>query len=137
MHHRRALAPVRRVSVLDSSFGAVGDNGDCRALSGRRGVGLDLGLRGSGGLALLSGVASDGRHARQALDPGLVLRPDLDAPRAAIGGLGMRGGCLGDQFAAFFLKSAWALRSASGCKGRVFCQDKSSLFSSFDMPFSL
>lgn len=48
MHHTRQPAPVRRVSALDSGFGEVGEDGDCRALSGRRGVGLGLGLQGSG-----------------------------------------------------------------------------------------
>ena len=65
-------------------------------------------------------------------DSGLVLQPDLDAL-----GLGMGGGCLSDQITEFFLKSAWALRSALGCTGRVFCQERSRLFSSLSMPFSL
>ena len=65
-------------------------------------------------------------------DPGLVLQPDLDAP-----GFGMGGGCLGDQAAEFFLKSAWARGSALGCTGRVFCQERSRLFSNLSMPFSL
>jgi len=65
-------------------------------------------------------------------DPGLVLQPDLDAL-----GFGVDRCGLGDQAAKFFLKSAWALRSALGCTGRVFCQEKSRLFNSFSMPFSL
>ena len=65
-------------------------------------------------------------------DPGLVLQPDLDAL-----GLRMSGGCLGNQIAEFFLKSAWARGSALGCTGRVFCQDRSRFFNSFSMPFSL
>ena len=65
-------------------------------------------------------------------DPGLVLQPDLDA----LGfGMGRRG--LGDQIAEFFLKPACARRSALGCTGRVFCQDRSRFFSSLSMPFSL
>jgi hypothetical protein len=67
MHHSRPPIPVRLVSGLESRFAELGDDGDCRALSGSRGVGLGLGLAGSGGLGLLSGVASGGGHARQAL----------------------------------------------------------------------
>ena len=55
MHHAHLLAPVRRFLALTSGFGEVRDNGDCRALSGWRGAGLGLGLRGSGGQGLLSG----------------------------------------------------------------------------------
>lgn len=65
-------------------------------------------------------------------DPGLVLQPDLDPL-----GLGMRGLRLGDQIAEFFLKSTWARRSTFGCAGRVFCQERSRLCSSFSIPFSL
>ena len=65
-------------------------------------------------------------------DPGFVLQPDLDALGFGMGRCG-----LGDQIAKFFLKSVWALRSALGWTGRVFCQDKSRLFNSLSMPFSL
>jgi hypothetical protein len=65
-------------------------------------------------------------------DPGLVEKPDLEAL-----GLGMVAGDLGDQTGEFFLKRTWALRSASGWIGRVFCQDRSRSWSSRSMPFSL
>ena len=52
---------------MDSRIAEIGDGGDCRALFGGRGMGLDLGWKGSGGLGLLSVVASGGRHAWQAL----------------------------------------------------------------------
>jgi len=66
MHQWSLRAPARRVSGLGSGFCEIGDDGDCRTLSLRRGLGLDLGLEGSGGLGLLSGMSSDGGHARQA-----------------------------------------------------------------------
>ena len=65
-------------------------------------------------------------------DPGLVLQPDLDALGFGMGRCG-----LGDQAAEFFLKSAWARGSDFGCTGLVFCQDKSRLCRSFNIPFSL
>ena len=65
-------------------------------------------------------------------DPGLVLEPDLEPL-----GLGMVAGDLGDQRRKFFLKRAWALRSASGGIGRAFCQDRPRSWSSRSMPFSL
>ena len=65
-------------------------------------------------------------------DPGFVQEPDLE-PR----GLGVVADDLGDQARKFFLKRAWALRSASGCTGRAFCQDRSRSCSSRSMPFSL
>ena len=65
-------------------------------------------------------------------DPGLVQEPDLEPL-----GLGVVTGDLGDQAREFFLKRAWALRSASGCTGRAFCQDRSRSWSSRSMPFSL
>lgn len=65
-------------------------------------------------------------------DSGLVLQPDLDPF-----GLGMRGLRLGNQIAEFFLNSTGARRSTFGCAGRVFCQERSRLCSSFSIPFSL
>ena len=65
-------------------------------------------------------------------DPGLVLQPDLDALGFGMGRCGR-----GDQVAKFFLKSAWARGSDFGCTGLVFCQDKSRLCRSFNIPFSL
>ena len=53
-------------------------------------------------------------------DPGLVLQPDFKAL-----GFDMGGGSFGDQIAAFMSTSAWARKSASGCTGRVFCEDRS------------
>jgi hypothetical protein len=64
-------------------------------------------------------------------DPGLVLEPDLEAR-----GVGMVAGDRGDQRREFFLKRAWAWRSASGWTGRVFCQDRPRSWSSRSMPFA-
>ena len=65
-------------------------------------------------------------------DPGFVEEPDLEL-------LGLRMGArnLGDQRREFFLKRAWAWRSASGWIGRAFCQERSSSWSSRSMPFSV
>ena len=65
-------------------------------------------------------------------DPGLVLEPDLEPF-----GVGMVAGDLGDQRRKFFLKRAWALRSASGWTGRAFCQDRPRSWSNRSMPFSV
>jgi hypothetical protein len=99
----------------------------------------DGGEQVDGGMALVFGAGRAGAFlvpapavAAGLADPGFVLQPDLDALGFGMGRCG-----LGDQIAEFFLKSAWALRSALGCTGRVFCQDKSRLFNSFSMPFSL
>ena len=65
-------------------------------------------------------------------DPRFVQEPDLEPL-----GLGMVAGQLGDQRREVFLKASWALRLASGCTGRAFCQDSSRSWSSRSMPFSL
>lgn len=65
-------------------------------------------------------------------DAGLVEEPDLEPL-----GLGVVAGDLGDQRREFFLKRAWALRSASGWIGRAFCHDRPRSWSSRSMPFSL
>ena len=65
-------------------------------------------------------------------DPGLVEEPDLEPL-----GLGVVAGDRGDQRREFFLKRAWALRSASGCIGRACCQDRSRSWSTRSMPFSV
>ena len=64
-------------------------------------------------------------------DPRLVQEPDLEAL-----GLGVVAGDRCDQLGEFFLKRAWALRSASGCTGRAFCHDRPRSWSSRSMPFS-
>jgi hypothetical protein len=63
---------------------------------------------------------------------GLVQEPDLEPL-----GLGMGGLDLGDQRRELFLNAAWALGSACGCTGRVFCHDRPSPCSRSSMPFSL
>ena len=97
-----------------------------------------------GGVALVFDAARAGAALKPSAaipaglaDPGFVLQPDLDAPGFLRGDFGMGRPGLGDQAAKFFLKSAWARRSDFGCTGRVFCQDKSRLFNSSSMPFSL
>ena len=65
-------------------------------------------------------------------DPGLIQEPELEPL-----GLGMGGGDLGDQRRELFLNAAWALGSACGCTGRVFCQERLSPCSRSSMPFSL
>jgi hypothetical protein len=91
------------------------------------GVALVFDSRGAGAALEPSSAVAAGLA-----DPGLVLQPDFDAL-----GLGMGRRGFGDQIAEFFLKSAWARGSALGCTGRVFCQERSRLFNSFSMPFSL
>jgi hypothetical protein len=64
--------------------------------------------------------------------PGLVEEPDLEPLRR-----GMIARDRGDQVREFFWKRAWALRSASGGIGRVFCQDRPRSWRSRSMPFAL
>ena len=78
--------------------------------------------------ALLVPAAAD---AAGLADPRLVQEPDLEAL-----GLGVVAGDRCDQLGEFFLKRAWALRSASGCTGRAFCHDRPRSWSSRSMPFS-
>ena len=65
-------------------------------------------------------------------DPGFIKKPHLETL-----GLRMAGGNLRDQCRELFLKAAWALGSACGCTGLVFCQDRPSPCSRSSMPFSL
>jgi hypothetical protein len=65
-------------------------------------------------------------------DPCLIEEPDLEPL-----GLRVLAGDLGDQRRKFFLKRAWALRSASGWIGRAFCHDRPRSWSSRSMPLSL
>ncbi len=62
-------------------------------------------------------------------DAGLVLAPELQL------GIGMAPGDLGQRRRkAPFLKRSCAATSACGCRGRVFCQDRSSALTSRSMP---
>ena len=65
-------------------------------------------------------------------DPSFVEEPDLEPL-----GTGMVAGDLGDQVREFFLKRAWALRSAWGWTGRAFCHDRPRSWSNRSRPFSL
>ena len=63
---------------------------------------------------------------------GLVEEPDLD-----LFALGPRRRDLGDHRRELFLNACCAFRSACGCIGRVFCQDRPSSCSRRSIPFSL
>ena len=83
----------------------------------------------TGSMALLEPATAD---AAGLADPGLVQEPDLETL-----GVGMRGFDLGDQGRELFLNATWALGSACGWIGLVFCQERSRPCSRSSMPFSL